>query len=197
MCVLIHFQFVTIAYGKVVDKFTMNIKLNYYNPMDASYYIKHLGLEKHPEGGYYKETYRASERIRKDALPAGFSGDRCFSTAIYYLLEQGDFSAFHRIKSDECWHFYSGATLLIHVIEPTGKYYCKRLGSRLDEEEVFQFVVPAEAWFASEPASGSTFCLVGCTVAPGFDFEDFEMAEKSSLLQLYPQHNNVIERLCR
>src|SRR5688572_7397541 len=121
--------------------------------MNAQFYITQLNLLPHPEGGYFKETYRAHEEIPLNGLPGRFGGPRSFSTAIYYLLEQGDYSAFHRIKSDECWHFYAGQTLLIHVIENDGKYYCVRLGDNISEGETFQFVVPAGAWFASEPAS--------------------------------------------
>lgn len=159
-------------------------------------YINYLGLLPHPEGGYYKESYRSTGTIAAPCLP-GFGSDRSFSTAIYFLLEQGDFSAFHRIKSDECWHFYEGETLLIHVLQQNGEYVCKRMGRNLKEGEVLQFVVPDGAWFASEPAVESSFALVGCTVAPGFDFADFEMAKERSLLQLYPKHEALIKRLCR
>lgn len=154
-------------------------------------------LAPHPEGGYFKETYRSTEGISAEALPPRFNGDRSFSTAIYYLLERGDYSGFHKIKSDECWHFYAGETLLIHVIEENGVYHCVQLGACLDEGEVFQFVVPANAWFAAEPAGNSAFALVGCTVAPGFDFKDFEMAQRNLLLSAYPQHDSIIRRLCR
>jgi predicted cupin superfamily sugar epimerase len=112
-------------------------------------------------------------------------------------LQQGDFSAFHRIKSDECWHFYEGATLLIHVIERNGNYSCIRLGRKIHKGEVFQFVVPAGSWFASEAAPDSEFTLVGCTVSPGFDFADFEMANVEALSKDYPQYDSLIERLCR
>lgn len=165
--------------------------------MTAVQYIEQLQLSKHPEGGYYKETYRSPDRIETRCLPIGFDGDRHICTAIYYLLEKKDFSAFHRIKSDECWHFYAGQTLLIHVIEKEGKYRCIRLGANINKVECFQFVVRAGAWFASEPAPEASFSLVGCTVAPGFDFHDFEMAGKASLLKEFPQHASIIERLCR
>ncbi len=165
--------------------------------MEANFYITHLNLQPHPEGGYFKETYRAAESFPADGLPNRFNGDRSFSTAIYYLLQQGDFSAFHRIKSDECWHFYAGETLLIHMIEKTGKYLCVKLGANLDRGETFQFVVPAAAWFASEPSPNAAFALAGCTVAPGFDFNDFEMANKQTLLSDFPQHTHIISRLCR
>jgi predicted cupin superfamily sugar epimerase len=163
---------------------------------NASFYINHLSLQPHPEGGFFKETYRAGESIPASALPAHFNGDRSFSTAIYYLLQQADFSAFHRIKSDECWHFYAGETLLIHIIA-NNQYSCIKLGSNIDVGETFQYVVPAGAWFASEPAANSRFSLVGCTVAPGFDFADFEMADKQNLLEAYSQFSDIIARLCR
>src|SRR4051794_33637280 len=100
--------------------------------MNAQYYINHLNLQPHPEGGYFKETYRAKETIAAEALPSRFNGDRSFSTSIYYLLQQGDFSAFHKINSDECWHFYAGQTLLIHVIENDGTYSCIKLGNAIN-----------------------------------------------------------------
>ena len=165
--------------------------------MTARYYIGHLQLKSHPEGGFYRETYRSAGTIAKGCLPKNFQGDRSFSTAIYFLLQESDFSAFHRIKSDECWHFYEGVTLLIHVLQQNGSYSCARLGRNIQEGETFQYVVPAGAWFASEPAASSFFALVGCTVAPGFDFADFEMAKKENLLAQFPEHSMLINRLCR
>ena len=165
--------------------------------MSAEYFVEHLQLQPHPEGGFFKETYRSGGIISSQCLPADFSGDRNYSTAIYFLLQKGDFSAFHRIASDECWHFYEGGTLLIHVIDQEAKYSCIRLGRKIDEGETFQFVVPANCWFASEPTTGTEFILVGCTVAPGFDFADFEMADGKTLINQFPQHQSIIERLCR
>jgi predicted cupin superfamily sugar epimerase len=165
--------------------------------MDAGFYIKNLHLQPHPEGGYFRETYRAAESITGNALPARFNGDRSFSTAIFYLLQQGDYSAFHRIKSDECWHFYAGNSLLIHIIENDGKYRCIKLGAKTEAGEIFQFVVPATSWFAAEPAITTDFALAGCTVAPGFDFRDFEMADRQVLLSAFPLHSNIIGRLSR
>ena len=164
--------------------------------MTAAAYIKQLSLVKHPEGGFYKETYRSSGMISEKCL-TGFVGDRNFCTAIFYLLERDDFSAFHRIKSDECWHFYDGQTLLIHMLDAKGTYSYVRLGRNISEGELLQFVVPAGVWFASEPAAETDFSLVGCTVAPGFDFADFEMADRQILLQSFPQNHTLISRLCR
>jgi predicted cupin superfamily sugar epimerase len=165
--------------------------------MTANEYIHYLQLQPHPEGGYYRQTYCSSECIPVTALPPRFNGDRYFSTAIYYLLAKNDFSAFHKIKSDECWHFYTGDSLYIHVIDTAGDYHLIKLGTNIRNEEVFQYIVPAEAWFAVEPGPEASFALAGCTVAPGFNFEDFEMATKESLAELFPQHYAVINRLCK
>jgi predicted cupin superfamily sugar epimerase len=165
--------------------------------MNGKDYISHFGMQQHPEGGYFKETYRSAGMLANDCLINGMKGERPFSTAIYFLLEQGDYSAFHRIKSDECWHFYEGDSLVIHMIDLNGSYSFARLGRNLSKGDVFQFVVPAGCWFASEPDKNSAFSLVGCTVAPGFDFADFELARKKSLIDLFAEHKDIITRLCR
>lgn len=159
--------------------------------------ISHFDLHPHPEGGWYKQTYKSNEEIPVGALPQRFHGDRVFSTAIYFLLEQGNFSAFHRIKSDECWHFYSGDPLHIYIINPNGELKIVTLGNVFEKGQLFQYVVPANCWFASCPAEGSEYCFVGCTVAPGFDFEDFELAKKDELIGAYPAHKDLIKKLTR
>lgn len=165
---------------------------------DAAYWIERLGLARHPEGGYFLETYRSGEAIAPGALPGRFGGgDRAFCTAIYFLLAGNDFSAFHRLKSDELWHFYTGATLAIHVIDPEGSHRVQRLGSGRAAGESFQAVVRAGSWFGAELEERDSFALVGCTVAPGFDFRDFEMADRDALIGAYPGHRRIIERLTR
>lgn len=159
--------------------------------------VERFQMMPHPEGGYFKEMYRSGELIRKESLPERFTGDRHFSTAIYFLLEQGNFSAFHRIQSDECWHFYAGHSLHVHIIHQDGKYELIRLGDKIADGEVFQAVVPAGCWFASETAPGGLFSFVGCTVAPGFDFADFELAEGEILGAQFPSQHALIMRLCR
>ena len=160
--------------------------------------INHYNLLPHPEGGFYRQTYAASEQILRDALPERFDGNRNFSTAIYFLLPNGNFSAFHRIKSDEVWHFYEGCALHIHVIHPNGDYECLKLGSNMNNGESYQLVVPANAWFASEPVGDAgSFALVGCTVAPGFEFSDFELADAEKLVEQFPIHEQLIRRLSR
>lgn len=165
--------------------------------MTAQQLVQQLELQPHPEGGFYKETYRSEGTIAQDALPSSFDGERSFSTSIYYLLEQGDYSAFHRIKSDEGWHFYAGGTLLIHCLSKQDGYKCLRFGNDVTNGDSFQHVVPTGVWFASEPAPGTAFTLCGCTVSPGFDFADFEMAKKEALLQSFPAQHEIIRRLCR
>jgi predicted cupin superfamily sugar epimerase len=159
--------------------------------------IKQYNLQPHPEGGWYKQSYKSTEYISAAALPERFGGDRPFSTAIYFLLEKNNFSAFHRIKSDECWHFYNGDPLEIFVIQHTGKLVTVTLGNDSSKGQLFQYVVPGGCWFASRPAPGSDYCFVGCTVAPGFDFADFELANAEQLINKYPQHSTRIRELCR
>jgi uncharacterized protein len=165
--------------------------------LNAQQLIQQYNLQPHPEGGWYKETYKSAEQISAAALPARFGGARTFSTAIYFLLEQGNFSAFHRIKSDECWHFYAGDPLDVFVLNQDGELDIIHLGNDISKGQLFQYVVPADCWFASRPAAGSSFCFVGCTVAPGFDFADFEMADAGNLTAIFPEHESVIKTLCR
>ena len=159
--------------------------------------IQRYGLESHPEGGWYKQSYKSNEQIAARALPERFGTSRVFSTAIYFLLEKGNFSAFHRIKSDECWHFYAGDPLLIYIIEQTGELKVISLGSDHESGQSFQYVVPANCWFASRPAPESEYCFVGCTVSPGFEFDDLELADATVLSTIYPQHKHIIIELCR
>lgn len=162
----------------------------------AAYWVEKYRMQAHPEGGYFAEMYRSSEQIPQEALPDRFSGARSFSTAIYFLLESHHFSALHRIEADEVWHFYAGDPLEVYVFDAeSGESHIIRLGNNPDAGEVFQAVVPAGAWFGSKPAAGGSYSLVGCTVAPGFDFAGFELAEREVLLTQFPQHREVIELL--
>ncbi|MGM0635928.1 MAG: cupin domain-containing protein [Bacteroidota bacterium] len=165
--------------------------------MNKEEIIKKFDLERHPEGGYFKETYRSKSIATKACLSTDFSGERNFSTAIYYLLTSEAFSAFHRIKQDETWHFYAGNSVLIHMIDAQGNYNHIRLGNDFLKNELPQFVVPANVWFAAEVEQANGFAFVGCTVSPGFDFDDFELAESLDLQQKYPAHQELINRLTR
>ena len=165
--------------------------------MNAVYWIEKLKLEAHPEGGYFRQTYRSEVAIAREALPPRFTEARAVSTAIYFLLEGENFSAFHRLLSDEVWHFYAGDPLIVHVIEPEGKYSSILLGHDPEAGQVLQGVVRAGCWFASHVADWKSFAVAGCTVAPGFDFEDFEMGKREELVARYPQHRDLIRRLTR
>ncbi len=149
----------------------------------AKDWIEKLGLQPHPEGGYFVETYRA-------VAP---KGERAASTGIYFLIETGNVSNFHRIDADEMWHFYAGDGLNVHMISPDGAYSVYRLGA--GEDQVFQAVVPAGYWFGAEVSDGGAYALVGCTVAPGFEFEGFELADRAALTALFPDHSEIIRRL--
>lgn len=161
----------------------------------AKYWIEKLGLESHVEGGAFKEVYR-SPLILKN-LPNIFKGDRNAYTAIYFLLKSGDFSAFHRIASDEGWHFYAGTSLTVYEIEENGNLITHKLGSDIENGESFQTTIKAESWFGSRCEDENGYALVGCTVAPGFDFEDFELATNESLSTKYPQHKALIKEMTR
>jgi len=150
---------------------------------DAQYWIQKLDLQPHPEGGYFTETYRTD-------APAG---ERAASTGIYFLIETGNVSHFHRIDADEMWHFYAGDGLTVHMISPSGDYGQLRLGT--GDDEVFQAVVPAGYWFGAEVSEDGRFALVGCTVAPGFEFEGFELADRDELSTEFPDHEEIIRRL--
>lgn len=159
--------------------------------------VKQLELLPHPEGGYYKETYRSAGKISAEALPVEFGGERNFATAIYFLIEKNNFSALHRIKSDETWHFYAGDALEVIEIDERGHLKTTLVGNNLEKGEVFQYTVKAQRWFGSRVRTGGDFSLVGCTVAPGFDFADFEMGQRNELIVKYPQHQQIILLLTR
>lgn len=165
--------------------------------MAAEYYIKKLGLEKHPEGGWFREVYRSSEEISGEHLPERFSGKRHHSTSIYFLLSSDTFSAFHRIKSDELWHFYEGSPVTIYMISGEGIYSEAVLGRNIENGEVLQCVIPHGVWFGAKVSEPDSFCLVGCTVAPGFHFDDFELGERTELLRKFPEQKELIHELTR
>lgn len=156
---------------------------------DAKYYIQHLGLEAHPEGGYFKSTHASEETL--DA----FGATRKHYTSIYFLLGEGDISHFHRLKSDELWYFHGGSSLIVHVIDEEGNYVEHKLGLDIENGEYPQVLVPRNSIFGSSVVANGAFSLVGCMVSPGFDFEDFELFTQRELLEKYPQHEQIIRKM--
>lgn len=161
---------------------------------DTNYWIKKLNLDKHPEGGYFKEVYRADELIKKEHLPERYSGDRNYSTSIYFLITSESFSAFHKIKSDETWHFYYGSPLSLHIIDKKGKYCRIKIGNNPDKGEVFQYTVSCGEWFAASVDEKDSYSLLGCTVAPGFHFDDFELGKTTEMIKEFSEHASVINK---
>jgi predicted cupin superfamily sugar epimerase len=153
---------------------------------DAARWIKKLKLEKHPEGGYFKQTYQSDLIVNI----AGYEGPRRIATAIHYLLVGNEFSAFHRIKSDEMWHYYAGSSLTIYEIND-GKLSKIKIGKGKREDP--QFTIKANTWFAAS-LDDKSYCLLGCTVSPGFDYRDWELGNREELVRMYPQHKKTIER---
>lgn len=159
----------------------------------AKFYIKYLDLQPHPEGGFYKEIFRSDEIINKKFLPKRYDGSRCFSTSIFFLLSAKQKSYFHRLKSDEQWHFYDGCSVKIHLISENGILTNLTLGRNLKRGEAFQTIVKRNSWFAAELKKKDSFALVGCVVAPGFEFKDFELANRDELISKYPEHKQLIK----
>lgn len=162
---------------------------------DAEYYITKLEMTRHIEGGAYKENYRAPLLLPRAALSAAHQGDRNASTAIYFLLKHGEFSAFHLLASDEVLHFYDGDPLVIYEIDASGHMLRHQLGRDLENGESFRCVVPGGSWFALRCEVENGFSLIGCTVAPGFDFADFQLDDRAALLVKFPQHAQLITEM--
>lgn len=159
--------------------------------------VEEFKLLPHPEGGFYKETYRSPQQFDAEIIFNDVKGSRNFSTAIYFLIEKNNFSALHRIKSDEIWHFYTGDALEVIEIDASGNLKTTLIGNKYKNGEVFQYTVKANTWFGSRVVEGGEFSLVGCTVSPGFDFNDFELAHRDELLREFPRHRKVIEEMTR
>lgn len=153
----------------------------------AKYYIENLGMTPHAEGGYYKESV-----VSKDL----FRDDKNLFTSIYFLLETGEVSNFHRLKSDEMWYYHDGQPLTIYMITPDGELITKQLGLNVENGELPQVLVPKGYIFGSS-MNNDGFALVGCMVAPAFTFEDFELFKRNDLLEMYPHLEDVIIKLTR
>jgi predicted cupin superfamily sugar epimerase len=160
----------------------------------ASYWIEKLRLLPHPEGGYFREVYRSDELMTD--LFGRYNGPRSISTSIYFLLPGDHFSAFHRIQSDETWHFYSGCGLEVFIFGPDNIYKKIVLGPDGSDSPKFQYTIFRNHWFAAKPLQSDSYSLLGCTVAPGFDFGDFEMGKYNELAATFPQHADLFKKYC-
>ena len=167
------------------------------NNLDFNYWINKLNLQKHPEGGFFKEVYRSSEILNHSFLPERYSTDRTFCTSIYFLLTSEEPSHFHKLHSDEIWNFYYGNTISLHLIDSEGEYRLKKLGMNFEDGENFQIIVPKYSWFGASIDKNNSYGLVGCTLAPGFEYDDFELISRQKLLELYPKYQDIIIKLTR
>jgi hypothetical protein len=163
--------------------------------MDAETIIKQLGLQPHPEGGFYRETYRSHETLAAAALPPRYGNDRNFSTAIFYLLTPDSFSSLHRLQSDEVFHFYAGDPVTMLQLHGDGRGETIVLGQDILAGQQLQVVVPSGAWQGMSLNDGGAFALLGATVSPGFDFADFEVGTREALIREYPRCDARIKRL--
>jgi predicted cupin superfamily sugar epimerase len=157
--------------------------------MDAQSIIQKLCLAPHPEGGFFRETYRSAESIPER--------DRSISTAIYFLLTGDDYSSFHRLRSDEIWHYYAGDPVRLHMIHTDGEHQQVLVGPDVLNGQQPQAIIPQGSWFAARVEKSDGYILIGCTVAPGFDFSDFELAKRDELARLFPAHKQLIHAFTR
>ncbi len=177
---------------------------------EAKYIIDKLNLIKLVgEGGYYRETYRSDNHIIVNScnedlkdnvyscsnLEIKSSNIRSVSTLIYYLLDGDQFSAFHKVKYDEIWHFYKGSSVSLYILTDVGEIMRIQIGNDLENNEHIQYVIKGNTWFGAEINDKSLYSLMGCSVSPGFDFRDFELGERDKLKNTYPQHESIINKL--
>lgn len=158
---------------------------------NAQYWVDTLQLQPHPEGGWYREMFRDFRQVAA-INPSGNSQEYAASTAIYFLLDHTQFSAFHKIGASEVWHFYAGQGITIYILHNDGRLETIELGQHPEQGQQFQTIVPPNTWFAARVNHRGGYALCGCTVAPGFEFTEFELASKNTLLKQYPIHENVI-----
>ena len=158
---------------------------------EARLRIRELGLAAHPEGGWFREVFRSPERVARAALPERFAGERSLATSILYLLAAGERSCFHRLRADELWCHHAGGAVHLHLLERSGS---RRL---VVGAETPQVTVPHGTWFAAEPEPGAAFALAGCFVSPGFEYEDFELAERDRLFAEFPRERSLVTRFTR
>ena len=159
--------------------------------------ITSFGLEPHVEGGWFRRTFQSDQQLNKNSLTNCFTGTRYVTTSIIYLLPKGEFSAFHSLLQYETWHFYSGDPIIVHWFNDQGILESQILGTNYEKGEIPQLTIKPNTYFAAELAPKSEYAFVGCTVSPGFDYEDFTLAKRKALLQLYPDYAPIIKRLTK
>ncbi|MCO5251201.1 MAG: cupin domain-containing protein [Candidatus Kapabacteria bacterium] len=158
----------------------------------ASEYIEALNMQKHIEGGYFVETFKSQYSVSSEDLPDGFTGKRSLMTSIYFLLEGNDISKLHRVRGDEIWFFHDGSPAIIEIINPNGKVDKMILGTDVKSGQLPQIVIPADTWFTAKIADEDSFVLIACTVAPGFEYVDFELADPEKLILEFPHLKEII-----
>ena len=159
--------------------------------------VERLKLAPHPEGGFFREVYRSTTKLDHPGLPTDIDRRRSAGTLIYFLLSGDDVSAFHRVRwSDEIWHLYSGGPLELFLIGDSGKLERRLLTTELTQGEPTT-LVPAGTWQSARLVAGASWALSGCSVSPGFEYDDFEMPLGSELVERYPEHEATIRKLAR
>ncbi|AKJ65221.1 hypothetical protein L21SP4_01987 [Kiritimatiella glycovorans] len=187
------FYFRIVKHNLPISRFIYTSKSATVN-QQASNIIEQYKMEKHPEGGYFKEIYRSNHSIDHSCLE-DINDERQLATSIYFLLHDGQISSFHRLTSDEIWYFHAGDPVRVHLFDKFGVYKQKLLNSPLNSHGDPQVIIPAQSIFGAELIKPDGFCLMGCMVAPGFHFDDFELIERQMLLKKYPDQKDIIEKL--
>lgn len=162
---------------------------------NSSYWITGLDLKRHPEGGYYTESYRAIPEINTKDIFQEDLGNRNLATSIYYLLENSDVSVFHRLRSDELWYYHYGSPMLLHTFDSQNQYKQFIVGPELNENQQLQVLIPAGYIFGAEVLYSEEYSLIGCVVTPGFHYNDFEIIPRDYLMKTFPNHKELIEKL--
>lgn len=165
---------------------------------EAELFVDLLKLQPHPEGGYFAQIFKSDQSVKSIDASRYDNQIRFAGTSIYYLLDKSDFSAWHKLKSDEIWHYYKGCEVIIYQIDQYNHIKTEILGDPTkNSNATFQISIPSNTWFSAELIDKKAYCLLGCTVSPGFEFIDFELGNRDVLLQQFPQHKLLITQLTR
>jgi len=162
---------------------------------DAEYWIRNLKLTRHIEGGYFRETYKSQEKIKKQCLPTRYIDERHYYTTIYYLIKSGEVSKIHKILSDEVWYFHAGTSATIYIFGSNQSLIRKQIGLNILEHEYPQVLVTRNTFFACTVNKPNSYILVSCQVSPGFNYDDYTIPEKNWMKENYPKYSDIIEKL--